>query len=373
MYKIFRKILISVFNIILIVLISVNTIFATQIFEPVADDYIDISKMTLNSKVDLSKYYGLDIYDDEVATIIEDFIAKYINDNMSDFEKEIKIIQYLVETIDYDYENLLNDNVENTSYTIYGALVKHRAVCAGYASAFDVICRAVGLESKIITGSAINNNSHAWNQVKIDDEWYNVDVTFEDSILNGSTKNGYGFNNLRNQYINRTNIVFLKDHIWDTAENAIATEYGPDRVRYYLFTGKADGKMTLDDYRRTLFNKNKPVVERKDNGYNISFELNRELVNVGPKLDDDSNFIGSLDLVYITNYINNCLTNSVEIIYICYDKSLDMSIVNREWLETTFPNTKNFAIFDFHLNHSYDTYPTHNEFNVLVIIPECIP
>ena len=108
MYKNFCKILIFIYSIILILVMHINIVFATQIIEPVADDYIDISKMTLNSKVDLSKYYGLDIYDDEVATVIEDFISKYINNNMSDFEKEIKIIQYLVENIDYDYENLLN-------------------------------------------------------------------------------------------------------------------------------------------------------------------------------------------------------------------------------------------------------------------------
>lgn len=368
----YKKNYILIIALINFIFLSINSVFATQILEPVAPDEIDIDKMTINSEVDLSKYFGLDIYNDEVSTVVEDFINKYIYNNMSDFEKEIKIIEYLVENIDYDYENLLNDTIENESYTIYGALIKHKAVCAGYASAFDVMCRAVGIESKIITGSAINNTNHAWNQVKIDGDWYNVDVTFEDPIVNNSTKNNYGFNKLRNQYINRTNFEFLKDHIWDNAENAIATDYGPDRVRYYLLTGKEDNKMTLDDYRKMLFNQTKPVVERVKNGYNISFELNKELVNIGPKLDDDSNYISNLDLDKIINYINNCINNSIENIYICYNKSIDISIVNREWLESIFTNINNFAVFNYRLNHPYDSYMTNNEFYVLVIIPNCI-
>lgn len=347
--------------------------FATQIIEPKAPDTIDIDKMTINSEVDLSKYFGLDVYNDEVSTVIEEFINKYITNNMSDFEKEIKIIQYIVENVDYDYENLLNDTTENESYTIYGALIKHRAVCAGYASAFDVMCKAVGIESKIITGSASNNINHAWNQIKLDDEWYNVDVTFEDAIINNSTNNGYGFNKLRNKYINRTNFEFNKDHIWEKAENADSTDYGPDRVRYYLITGREDNKMSLDDYRKMLFNQTKPVVEKIQNGYSVSLELNSELINIGPKLDDDTNYIESLDLVNIADYINKSLNNSIDKIYICYDKSLDMSSVNREWLESVFTNIKNFAVFNYQIKNSYDSYLKHNEFNLIVIIPNCIP
>jgi len=40
-----------------------------------------------------------------------------------------------------------------------------------------------GLESKIISGKA-NEVAHAWNLVKIDDKWYNIDLTWDDPITN---------------------------------------------------------------------------------------------------------------------------------------------------------------------------------------------
>lgn len=370
--KIYKRIIkINILSFILILFLFSN-IYSKQIIEPMPDDNIDINKMTLNSEVDLSRYFGLDIYNDEVATVIDDFRNTYIKPNMSDFEKEIKIIQYLVENINYDYENLLNDTIDNESYTIYGALIKHRAVCAGYASAFDVMCKAVGIESKVITGSAINNSSHAWNQIKLNDEWYNVDVTFEDVIVNNTTNNGYGFKKLRNLYINRTNFEFMKDHMWDIAENAIATEYGPDRVRYYLFNGNDTGSMSLDEYRSILLKRQKPIVERVDNGYKIQFILDSELINIGPKFDDDSNYISDINVISITNYISNSLLKSNDIIYICYNTNQDVSFINREWLENTFVNIKNFAIFDFQLKNTYTNYVSNNQFNLLVIVPDCL-
>lgn len=51
---------------------------------------------------------------------------------------------------------------------------------------------------------------HAWNKIKLDGEWYHVDVTWEDPIMNGDPENGYGYGNLRNEYINITDSKWRK-------------------------------------------------------------------------------------------------------------------------------------------------------------------
>ena len=76
---------------------------------------------------------------------------------------------------------------------------------------------------------------HAWNKIKLDGEWYHVDVTWEDPIMNGDPENGYGYGNLRNGYINITDSKMAKDHRWTAKEPACkATKYGRSAVSKYM-------------------------------------------------------------------------------------------------------------------------------------------
>ena len=59
--------------------------------------------------------------------------------------------------------------------TPYGCLIKHKAVCRGYAIAFDMI-----MEELKIPHQYIESKDHAWNRVKVSGKWYYVDVTWND-------------------------------------------------------------------------------------------------------------------------------------------------------------------------------------------------
>ena len=61
------------------------------------------------------------------------------------------------------------------SYNAYGCLVKGRAVCSGYADAFNAIMVELNIPSKIVM-----RNDHEWNIVRIGKKWYHVDVTWND-------------------------------------------------------------------------------------------------------------------------------------------------------------------------------------------------
>lgn len=65
------------------------------------------------------------------------------------------------------------------SYDAYGCLVKGKAVCSGYADAFNAIMVELNIPSKIVMSS-----DHAWNKVKIGNRWYHVDVTWNDCLNN---------------------------------------------------------------------------------------------------------------------------------------------------------------------------------------------
>lgn len=115
-----------------------------------------------------------------VETTAKNIIAKIITKGMSDFDKAKAIHDYMVINIDYDYDDYLANTIPYESYNIEGALLNKYAVCAGYAKTFKYLCEFAGLECTYVVGYA--RGYHAWNQVKIDGKWYNVDVTWDDPV-----------------------------------------------------------------------------------------------------------------------------------------------------------------------------------------------
>ena len=113
---------------------------------------------------------------------------------LSDPKIEQQIHDKLIELVTYDFELLEKDRDEDDlGYTAYGALVedssgrKNRAVCGGYAQAFQYLLQQAGIEAAYVSGYADSESgtlseqgSHAWNLVKLDDEWYEVDCCWDD-------------------------------------------------------------------------------------------------------------------------------------------------------------------------------------------------
>ena len=180
----------------------------------------------------------------EVEDAIQDFIDEYITDDMSDFEKEMVMIQWLVENCKYES----GDGWENA--TAYSCIVNGKAQCAGYADAFLQTAKACGIEARYVY-----NATHAWNLVELDGDWYHVDVTWEDPI---GSSNKYGFGNLRNKYINLEDSRirgYSSHHTWSPDSiSADGTDYGPDVVKEYLESGKIDTSLgesfedSMDDF-----------------------------------------------------------------------------------------------------------------------------
>ncbi len=111
-----------------------------------------------------------------------------VTSSMTEYEKVKAIHDYLVVHVNYDYDNLAAGTLPDTAFTAEGALLLHSAVCEGYAKAFSLLCREAGIEEQLIYGTADDGTgvqTHAWNQVLVDGEWYNIDVTWDDPLLNG--------------------------------------------------------------------------------------------------------------------------------------------------------------------------------------------
>ena len=74
------------------------------------------------------------------------------------------------------------------AHSILGFFDKSRIVCDGYASVFQYLMLRAGLDCVVVIGSTVSRQDaedgggdHAWNKVKVDGIWYNMDVCWSDT------------------------------------------------------------------------------------------------------------------------------------------------------------------------------------------------
>lgn len=96
---------------------------------------------------------------------------------LSDVEIALAYHDYLVTDVAYDYENYLSDSMPDEDFNIYGAIVKKKAVCQGYALTFMYLMKRQNIVCGYVSSSAAN---HAWNVVYLNNQWYQMDATWDD-------------------------------------------------------------------------------------------------------------------------------------------------------------------------------------------------
>ncbi|MCY6959148.1 transglutaminase domain-containing protein [Clostridium brassicae] len=169
------------------------------------------AKMSINIKYEFSK--------EEMKNMKElsekkakDIIGKIIKPNMSDYEKELAIHDYIANNSSYD-KRIFTNNIPIESYTDYGILIKGVGVCSGYARAMYRLLNMAGVECLYVVGYGLDDSTsvpHAWNMVKIEGEYYHLDVTWDDPIVS-SGKDIVTYN-----YFNLTDEKMQLDHSWDS-------------------------------------------------------------------------------------------------------------------------------------------------------------
>jgi len=122
---------------------------------------------TVTFKLRDPEEYDYDLYEQRIAEILQETLKP----DMSQWQIALALHDYLVANCSYD-ETL-------TYYSAYDAIVRENAVCNGYALAYmDLLTRA-GIECVKVSSKEMD---HAWNLVKIGENWLHVDVTWDDPV-----------------------------------------------------------------------------------------------------------------------------------------------------------------------------------------------
>ena len=104
-------------------------------------------------------------------------ILSHVYGEMSIEEKVLAVHDTLCQSVEYDYDSLNSGNISKETHSAYGALVNGVSVCSGYSLGLLDLMGRIGIEAKYVTSPTMN---HAWNLVKINNNWYHIDSTWDD-------------------------------------------------------------------------------------------------------------------------------------------------------------------------------------------------
>ena len=146
----------------------------------------------------------------------------------SDYEKVKGVYEYLIDNTIYD--------LNYTGTSIYEMFRDGRAVCEGYARATQYLLTKLDVECLYVTGDSgefgeprSSWETHAWNIVKIDGSYYQVDTTWGDPL------NPTGVQTKRMSYLNLTDAEMSQRHEgdnWNYYPTCTDTYYN-----YYQYEG----------------------------------------------------------------------------------------------------------------------------------------
>ncbi len=210
---------------------------------------IDDNIMTLGIKYAIDKKSIINmkkVFDQKVQSIMDDIISE----GMKDYEKEKAIHDYIVNNTVYKLKN-------NNSYNAYGILVERSGVCQGYAEATKVLLDNVNIDSIIVCGEAKSEGrpwiSHAWNIVNLEGEYYHLDTTWDDPVMNDRSSV------LNYDYFNVTDKEISKTHRWTS------TNHSCDEVKYNYHNYN---NMIVKDYNSLV-----QYINKKINNKETKFEV----------------------------------------------------------------------------------------------------
>ena len=131
----------------------------------------------------------------------------------SDVKVALYLHDYIVHNVDYQ---MVGDH-----QTAYGALLDGKAVCAGYADAYQRLLNAVGIRAYTIRGTADNGDGnlvgHAWTMLYLEGKCVFTDVTWDDPFVSGVQS----ADNITHTYFQLSMEEMNRNHFPDAASKAL--------------------------------------------------------------------------------------------------------------------------------------------------------
>lgn len=143
-------------------------------FNNFSDVYLTTSS-TGEINIKIKKTYSDDQVD-KIEKKIDEIIKNIITDDMDIHDRILKVHDYIIDSTNYD---ISDKNSENA----YNLLFEGKSKCSGYADTLAIFLHKFGIKNY-----KIGSEKHVWNAIYIDGKWQQVDVTWDDPVIqNGET------------------------------------------------------------------------------------------------------------------------------------------------------------------------------------------
>lgn len=156
---------------------------------------------------------GLYQEDLDILAVLEQ-IPALTDPDLSLYQRELALHDWMLDWAEYDPGELSNGPVGEPmphNDDPYGFLTGRKGICTGYASTFQLLMELCGIPCLTVNGTSHGGTEeHAWNLVQLGEDWYAVDVTWDDPVASFEVP-PY----MAHMYFNVTsNFLRQNDHSW---------------------------------------------------------------------------------------------------------------------------------------------------------------
>lgn len=253
-----------------------------------------------NNYSELTKSYS-NVTEDDINTI-NSILNSIIKPGMTETEKIRTVHNWIV--CNTTYNDKYYDRGDSFNH-VSNLLNNKTGVCQGYSVTFYIFMKQMGIPCTLVMGKT-DNVSHVWNAVKLDGNWYYIDVTWDDPVVNG-TSNYPGGDNISYEYLlctyNHISITHTEDNYIGTTPlpNGISNDYNDLMYRMSGFTNvmRVNSSEELADRLQGFMNKSGKYAIILENG-NITMN---DGVNVVKNYLKNLNRGYSVSISYSTNLL----------------------------------------------------------------------
>ncbi len=171
-----------------------------------------VSSLDFRYRMSRDEYYSAAA---EISTLIAEQ-TKYAAE-LSDYDKALFVHDLVNDGCSYSVDYELGD-------TAYGAIVGGKALCQGYAKAFQLIMHNLGIRCLFVSSAEM---VHGWNIVELDGDFYQLDLTWNDS----GDKGVYAYFNMSDE------LAATLDHSYDRLPGWSYPECSSTEHNYYVKNG----------------------------------------------------------------------------------------------------------------------------------------
>lgn len=115
--------------------------------------------------------------EEKIKTRLTEWLKEF-DKHDSEYDRELKAHDLLTAAVSYNLSVPEDYRKAPSSWNIVGAFCETEVVCEGYSKGMQVLSFMLGLQCTVITG--VSEEPHMWNLIKIDGDWYHLDLTAND-------------------------------------------------------------------------------------------------------------------------------------------------------------------------------------------------